>query len=225
MFDRKEVKKRGMELLEGNKLFFFVMILLGFGLSLVPFAGPFAAVFVLYFTVNKSLNVVAGKKPEKSEWFDFDTKSFVTMFLQTLLVGGVLIVSMLILAIVCLILFFIPYIGFLLAIVLFIVYLIAIFILSYALFFSQYIAVEYPNVGVWNSIVFSYKLTKGELINLFLFFMSFIWWYFLVGITFGIAAFFVNGYCSLSTTCLYNELKSKSVDFNEAISKHGYTSL
>ena len=220
MFSRALVKKRGMELLNGNKLFFFVMIVLSVVLSFVPVIGVFAAFIILYFVVRRSLSVCAGKE---SKWFAFDAESFVTLFIQNLIVLGITVASMLALSIVSMLLAFVPFVGIILIMVLTIAYVIVITVISLALFFSQYIAVEYPKVGAWNSLVFSYKITKNNLLSLFVYSLSFILWYLLVFITFGIAAFFVNGYVSLSTTCLYNEFKSKSPEFTQVISKYGYT--
>lgn len=62
---------------------------------------------------------------------------------------------------------------------------------------------DYSSQGIWAKAVdvfkASYTMMKGNRMDLFLFYLSFIGWYLLMSVTFGLAAFYVEPYTTLAT--------------------------
>ena len=226
MFNRKEIKKRGKELLKGNLLFFFVMILLTYAVSFIPVVGIIAGVIFGYFVSTRCLKIYKGDS--QVPWFNFEVESFSTyivMFLITIgITAGALIVVVTLLAILILVSASTGFtVGFIVAFIIYIAFAVCGIILSLMISFSPYIAIEYPRVGAWKTLTYSYKITKGNLWSIFVYILSFILWVILVVITFGIAIFYVQGYLAMSTVSLYKDLSAKSTDFTQSVSKFGYT--
>ncbi len=77
--------------------------------------------------------------------------------------------------------------------------------ISYSMVY--YIVADNPDIDVMEAIKESKRLTNGYKGDLFVFMLSFIGWYLLVGITFGIAIIYVGPYVSVSQAMYYEELK------------------
>lgn len=106
-------------------------------------------------------------------------------------------------AIITVVLLFIPIIGW-------------IFLIYLGLGWSQSIYVLYDQIengtyrGTMNVLRTSSNLMKGYRGNYFLFHLSFILWYILIWITFGLAAFWVIPYIQMSSVAYYEELTENS---------------
>lgn len=74
---------------------------------------------------------------------------------------------------------------------------------------TNYYSVDRPDLGVIETLKASRAHTKGHIWNIFVFHLSFILWYLLVGITFGIAALYVAPYTGLSETEMYLALSGE----------------
>ncbi len=72
---------------------------------------------------------------------------------------------------------------------------------------AQYIIAENPNMGANEAITLSRKMMDGHKMEAFVLGLSFILWFFLVGITFGIAAIYVGPYVNATMVNFYNKIK------------------
>ena len=77
---------------------------------------------------------------------------------------------------------------------------------SYAM--ANFILAENPGIGAREAINRSKAMMDGHKMELFVLNLSFIGWYLLCGITFGIAAIWVIPYVNATTTNFYNKIKS-----------------
>lgn len=82
-------------------------------------------------------------------------------------------------------------------------------ILSYGLRMTNYILCEKKKIGVFQTIKLSLAMTKGHKMELFVNNLSFIGWFLLGGITFGLAYIWVQPYKMLTDACFYEALKYK----------------
>ena len=226
MFNRKEIKSRGKELLKGNLLFFLVVALACLASSFYLVVGIVVVCFVEYFVAMRNLKIYKGSS--QTPWFNFDGESFSTYLVAFMIVAGVAGGTLFIFSIVALITILFSalsgsLVGMFILLIMYIALLVGVTILSTMFLFAPYIAIEYPRVGAWKSLTYSYKITKGNLWSIFVYGLSFILWGLLIVITFGIAYFYYLGYMSMSTVCLYKDLSAKSTDFTQSISKYGYT--
>lgn len=73
-------------------------------------------------------------------------------------------------------------------------------ILKYQLMLVKYIALDQPDLGIWATIKLSAAAMKGNKWHMFVMQLSFIGWYLLVFITFGILSIYVNPYYALAET-------------------------
>lgn len=83
---------------------------------------------------------------------------------------------------------------------------------SYSYAMSNYIMADNPEVGALEAITKSRKMMKGHKFRLFVLDLSFIFWYLLVAITFGIAGIYVDPYVQATKANFYLKLKETQVE-------------
>ena len=155
-------------------------------LSLIPFVGSLAAAIIITPAFALSLvriyiNVVKGNTPEVKDAFSgFD--DFWAAFKVNFFVGLFTFLWSL--------LFVIPGI-----------------IKGYSYSMAMYVLAENKGKGALECINESKKMTEGHKMELFVLNLSFIGWYLLTGITFGIAGIYVIPYVSATQVNFYNEIK------------------
>lgn len=155
-------------------------------LSLIPVVGSLAAAIIVTPAFALSLvriyiNVVKGNTPEVKDAFSgFD--DFWAAFKVNFFVGLFTFLWSL--------LFFIPGI-----------------IKGYSYSMAMYVLAENKGKAALECINESKKMTEGHKMELFVLDLSFIGWYLLTGITFGIAGIYVIPYVSATQVNFYNEIK------------------
>ena len=83
---------------------------------------------------------------------------------------------------------------------------------SYAYRMVPYILADNPNIGVQRAIELSNEMTRGEKWNIFVLDLSFIGWYLLGSLLFGIGVFFVKPYDDATNAELYLILRKQALD-------------
>ena len=78
---------------------------------------------------------------------------------------------------------------------------------QYAYSMAYYVLADNPELTAREALTKSKEIMKGHKLDLFVLQLSFIGWYFLIGITFGIAAIYVVPYISATTANFYNSIK------------------
>ena len=73
---------------------------------------------------------------------------------------------------------------------------------------------ENPNISSRRAFELSRQMTDGEKWNIFVLDLSFIGWYVLCGITFGIGFLFLNPYLQATNAELYSALRAKAFAAN-----------
>ena len=154
--------------------------------SVIPGVGAIAAFLITGpLTIDFSivaLNAIRGEKIEIVTLFD-GFKVFVNAFLLSLCNSALIVLWSF--------LFYIP--GIVKA-------------LSYSM--SYYILAENPELTHTQARNESIKIMEGHKWQLFCLQFSFIGWYILVGLTFGILAFWVTPYVQTATAAFYEEIKN-----------------
>jgi len=87
-------------------------------------------------------------------------------------------------------------------------------IASYRYRMALYIALDNPSISGLDAIRQSKEMMKGHKWELFVLDLSFIGWYFLCGLTFGILSFYVIPYMGVTVANFYNSLKEKNGNTN-----------
>lgn len=87
---------------------------------------------------------------------------------------------------------------------------------SYAYAMTFYIQHDHPEMNETDAITASRNMMKGHKADLFFLDLSFIGWYLLVGLTFGILAFYVVPYHRATRTAFYENLKAQQEVGNAA---------
>lgn len=72
---------------------------------------------------------------------------------------------------------------------------------------SFYVLADNPELTASEALAKSQSIMRGHKMELFILQLSFIGWFFLVGITFGIAAIYVLPYMSATMANFYNSIK------------------
>lgn len=85
--------------------------------------------------------------------------------------------------------------------------------LSYSM--SLFILADNPNMKANEAITKSKEMMKGHKWKLFVLYLSFIGWYILVALTFGILIIYVGPYMYTSLTAFYEEIKGPSISVEE----------
>ena len=83
-----------------------------------------------------------------------------------------------------------------------------------------YILAESTNISPLDAIRISKKMTKGRKMELFIFDLSFIGWFLLTAITFGITGIYVYPYYNTARTVMYKEIKKEYIDKKAAERKN-----
>lgn len=86
---------------------------------------------------------------------------------------------------------------------------------SYEYYFVPYILTKEPSLTAAEAIERSRVMTNGEKLNMFILDLSFIGWYLLGGLFFGIGGLFVNPYKEATFARLYNVLSGNDSDIEE----------
>lgn len=89
--------------------------------------------------------------------------------------------------------------------------------LSYS--FTEYILAEYPSVGARDALKLSMRITDGRKWTIFVFDLSFIGWFLLVPITFGLILLYVVPYYETARAILYDSLKAYALN-NGVVARH-----
>ena len=82
----------------------------------------------------------------------------------------------------------------------------------YAYRMVPYILADNPNIGYKRAIELSEKMTAGQKMDMFILDLSFIGWYLLGAIAFGVGEFFVMPYSNATNAELYLVLRQHSID-------------
>ena len=90
------------------------------------------------------------------------------------------------------------------------------FIKAFAYSQTYYLAVEYQNLPITEALKLSIKLTDGHKMDIFLVWLSFIGWFLLGTITFGIANLWITPYVRMTMTNVYHALLKEALE-NEKI--------
>jgi uncharacterized membrane protein len=191
---RKELKAKAKEQIKGNIGILFVIMLIVAAVSgianVIPGIGSIAAAIVLIPAFSIALVIIFlkladGVKPEISELFQHFNK-FWAAFKVTFLTGLFTWLWSLLLVI--------P--GIIKA-------------LSYSM--SMYILAENPDMPALEAIDRSKKMMNGHKMELFVLGLSFIGWYLLSTITFGIALIYAVPFMNATMANFYNSIKGEPV--------------
>lgn len=79
---------------------------------------------------------------------------------------------------------------------------------AYAYSMAMYILAENPEIGALEAISRSKAMMNGHKMELFVLHLSFVGWYLLCAVTFGIASIWVIPYVSATTANFYNSIKN-----------------
>jgi uncharacterized membrane protein len=78
---------------------------------------------------------------------------------------------------------------------------------------TPYILADCPNVNATEALKISMRMTQGHKGEIFVMYLSFIGWFLLSGITFGLVGiFYTNPYFYISLGGLYEEIKENAID-------------
>lgn len=83
---------------------------------------------------------------------------------------------------------------------------------AYAYRMVPYILADNPNIGYKRAVELSVQMTDGEKFNIFVLDLSFIGWYLLGGLVFGVGVFFVNPYSYATEAELYLVLRQNALN-------------
>ncbi len=201
---RVEIKEKAKSSLEGKRgnasLFLFIAIIIflpvNILLSLIPFVGPLlkivlSAIFTLSITVfiislcnsNEKLSFKEGIPSS-----NLIIKSIVVTFLFSLIIFLAMLPAIFFMVIS----FFLNSVG-LLVITSILLFLFALFI-QFPMIFLNYIIIDNPNASIGFIITETFKITFKNLKRIIVMSLSLILWNLLIGITFGLAYFYVRPY-------------------------------
>ena len=88
-------------------------------------------------------------------------------------------------------------------------------IYAYKVYFAEYIQADYPELTWKDCLVLSKKMTSGHKGELFVFDLSYIPWFLLVGVSFGIASIYVTPYYLTAKTLYYENFKQRALATGE----------
>lgn len=77
--------------------------------------------------------------------------------------------------------------------------------------FTSYIIFENPNLGAQRALKLSMALTDGHKGEIFVLYLSFIWWFLLGMVTFGIAYIYILPYMATTYSVYYEKLKEMAI--------------
>ena len=188
--NRKELKTAAKAQIKGNIGILFLISIVVYLVSLVPNLIPVVGSLASTIVVAPALALgvtriyialVGGKRPEVGDVFG-GFKDFWIAFKVTFLTGLYTFLWAL--------LFVIPaYVK----------------MFSYSM--AQYIIAENPNMGANEAITLSRKMMNGHKMEAFVLILSFIPWFLLGFITFGIAFIYITPYINATMVNFYNKIK------------------
>lgn len=190
---RAELKSAAKEQIKGNigKLLLVMIIIFAIGLvcGFIPFVGSIVA-FIITPALSLGVYKMYLKLSKKEE---ISIPDMFSGFNQT---GRALWLNILIAVFTWLwsLLFVIPGI-----------------IKSYAYSMSYLILADNPDLTAREALRKSKEMMNGHKWDLFVLYLSFFWWYLLVGITFGIAGIYVGPYVNATVVNFYNSIKGSEV--------------
>ena len=82
-------------------------------------------------------------------------------------------------------------------------------IMTFAYALTPYILEEHPEIGAWDASARSREMMKGHKFDLFYLYLSFIGWFFLAILTFGIGFLWLSPYVDTAVAAFYNDLKAQ----------------
>lgn len=185
MYDRKEVKLRAKTALGANFGLVFGTILVG-TLILCAAEFTFVGLFLLAGPISAGLAVVQlavlrGQNTQFGDMFSGFNNFGTTCGAGVLQMIYIFLWTML---------FWIPGI-----------------VKMYSYSMTYYILADHPEMSANEAITASRCMMKGHKWDLFVLDLSFFWWYVLCGITFGLAAIYVEPYTTLSRASFYESIK------------------
>lgn len=193
--DRVQLKTMAKAQIKGNIGILFVITLIvaaiGAIVGAIPVVGSVASAFVITpaFSIATTiiyLKLVSGVKPEIAELFNHFDK-FWASFKVSFLTGLFVMLWSLLL--------YIPGI-----------------IKSFSYAMAPYIIAENPEIGALEAINRSKAMMEGHKMELFVLSLSFIGWYMLGAVTFGIAFIWIIPYVSATMANFYNSVKAPVVN-------------
>ena len=186
---RAELKSAAKEQIRGKIGIFFVMMLIVFAISLacafIPFIGSIASFIITpAFTLSICmffLKLTKGEETSVGDIFAGFNKTGRSLWLNILIAVFTFLWSLLLV---------IPGI-----------------IKAYAYSMSFYILADNPDLTASEALAKSQSLMRGHKMELFILELSFIGWFFLIGLTFGLAAIYVVPYMEATMANFYNSIK------------------
>ncbi len=182
MSTRADMKARAKASLKGNLLMLILMTLVMGIVVAIPLVGWILAPVLYVGFYSALLNVTNGGTADIGMLFErisITLKAFGLFFMMGLFV---MLWSML---------FFIPGV-----------------IKTYSYAMAPYIMAENPDIGVFEAINDSKRMMFGHKMEMFILSLSFIPWFLLIGVTFGLAALYVGPYVQVTMANFYKEVKA-----------------
>lgn len=186
---RAELKAAAKEQIQGKKFTFFLMLLIIFAISfLCAFIPVVGSIITFIITPAFSLSLcmfflklTKGEETSVGNVFDGFDKTGRALWLSILISVFTFLWSLLLV---------IPGI-----------------IKAYAYSMSFYVLADNPELTASEALAKSQKIMNGHKMDLFILELSFIGWFFLVGLTFGLAAIYVAPYMEATMANFYNSIK------------------
>ena len=100
-------------------------------------------------------------------------------------------------------------------VLLFCLFIIPGIVFYYKYYFTSYVLAEKPELSWKDAMKISKKMTNGHKGELFVLDLSFIWWYLLCGITFGLASIYVLPYIYTTQALYYENFKIRAFQMGE----------
>lgn len=229
MTSRSELKSQAKEALKGKWGFAIAIILITFGISLalnlIPLIGGLASLIISpaisYIPLQLFLKIARNEETRIEEFFGNFTylSKYWGLFARFLLKLLPVIISIIILVLIPIITIAIDnsvfsIIGTILTIAL---YIYTIFLgYKITLEYSQaiYVFTDEPERGTKYALEKSKELMEGHKIELLILQLSFIGWFLLTGLTFGILLLYVQPYMSTTLAAYYDALKGNTTEKN-----------
>lgn len=186
---RAELKAEAKEQIRGKVGLFFVMTLIVFGISLacgfVPFIGSIASLVIApAFSLSLCMFFLKLTKGEETSVGD--------VFAGFTITGRALWLNILI-----------SVFSFLWSLLLIIPGIIK----GYAYSMAFYVLADNPELTASEALAKSQTIMRGHKMELFILELSFIGWFFVIGLTFGLAAIYVAPYMHATIANFYNSIK------------------
>ena len=187
----REIKNRSKELIKGKNIFLFIISIIPILISALLFPiFPISLILVILFSFGVS-NVYLKVFKGEDYFFNDISIAFTAKSIQRFLVIGLT--------------------AFLRIFLYSLLFIIPGIIKYYQLALVNYIAVEKPSLTRLEVLAESTAIMKGKKFDLFKLQLSFIGWWILVQITFGLAGIYVLPYYNMAIVEFYNRVKPKKI--------------